>query len=123
MDADNNNSYTYTYSAKQHEEVRKIYEKYVTKDEDKMAKLIRLDKHANLWGNLAALTLGIIGALIFGIGMCFCLIWGGFVWGIVLMVVGACIAAPAYYLGKIITDKMRKKVTPEILALCDELMK
>lgn len=123
MDTNNNNSYTYNYSAKQQNEVRKIYEKYVTKDEDKMAKLIRLDKYANLWGNLVTITLGTIGVLIFGIGMCFGLVWNDSVLGIALAVVGACIAAPAYFVGKIITTKMRNKVTPEILALCDELMK
>lgn len=123
MENQNNNSYTYTYSAKQQEEVRKIYERYITKDEDKMAKLIRLDKYVNLWGNLVAITLGTVGALIFGIGMCFGLVWGDSILAIVLAVAGVCIAAPAYPVGKLLTLKTRKKVTPEIISLCDELMK
>lgn len=50
MYTNNNNSYTYKYSAKKQNEVRIIYEKYVAKDEDKMAKQICLDKYPNLWG-------------------------------------------------------------------------
>lgn len=120
---DTNNTYTYTYSAKQQEEVRKIYEKYVTKSEDKMAKLMRLDRNANLWGNLAGITLGTVGALLFGIGMCYGLVWDGSAMAIIFAIVGVCVAAPAYFVAKHITRKMKKKVTPEILALCDELMK
>lgn len=123
MDTNNNNSYTYTYSAKQQDEVRKIYERYIGKDEDKMTKLVRLDRKANLWGNLAAITLGTIGALLFGIGMCFGLVWGGSAWAIAFAVAGVIVAAPAYPIGRVITVKMRQKVTPEILSLCDELMK
>lgn len=120
---DTNNSFTYTYSAKQQEAVRKIREKYVVKSEDKMAKLVRLDRNASLWGNLVAITLGTVGALLFGIGMCYGLVWDGSVLAVVYAIAGVCVAAPAYFVGKVITKKMKKKATPEILALCDELLK
>ena len=38
-----NNTFSYTYSAKQQEEIQNIRKKYVSKEEDKMEKLRRLD--------------------------------------------------------------------------------
>lgn len=119
-----NGTCSYTYSAKQQDEVKKIYERYAAKgkDENKMDKLIRLDKKANMWGNIASIVLGTLGALTFGIGMCFGLVWNGSIMGIIFGIVGTVIAGGAFFIGKLINTHIKKKVTPEILALCKELM-
>ena len=118
--------FNYSYSAKQSAEVEKIRKKYAepTEKEDKMEKLRRLDASASKPGIITAWCLGIVGALLLGVGMCCTMVWADklFVPGIVIGVVGiACVAAaPAVY--KRITKKRRKKLAPEILRLTDELM-
>ena len=75
---ENTNSFYYRYSAKQHREVEDIRKKYLPKEESKIDRLRRLDKRVRLAGMIESLTVGIIGCLIFGIGMCFGLdVFGG----------------------------------------------
>ena len=62
---------SYTYSARQQEEVKKIREKYLPAEEDKMEQLRRLDESAVRPGTVASIILGVIGALLLGVGMCF----------------------------------------------------
>lgn len=85
-------TFTFTYSASQQEEVKRIREKYVpaTKEEDKMERLRRLDRAATKPGTVAALIVGIISTLIMGVGMCCTMVWSEtlFVPGIVIGMVG-----------------------------------
>lgn len=64
---DKNETFEYHYSATEQEEVRKIREKYASKEitdqESKMERLRRLDKSAAKPGTIAAVTVGIIGTL------------------------------------------------------------
>ena len=62
-------SFTYTYSAKEQEELKKIRQKYEPKEEDKMDQLRRMDASVTGKATVRALTVGIIGALIMGLGM------------------------------------------------------
>ncbi|MBQ8332381.1 MAG: hypothetical protein IJX93_01245 [Clostridia bacterium] len=120
-----NESFTYTYSARQQEEIKRIRQKYLPPEEDKMEQLRRLDRSAAQKGNIAALVTGVIGMLFFGFGMCCVLVWTGMllipgilagIFGIVLMA----LANPVYHC---ITKKERERIAPEILRLTDELMK
>lgn len=120
-------TFTYTYSATQQEEIKRIREKYAppTQEEDKMERLRKLDRDVTKPGFIAALTVGIAGALIMGLGMCCTIEWGGrlFVPGIVIGVtgiVGICAARPLYIR---VTKRQREKLAPEIMRLTDELMK
>ena len=130
-----NSGFSYTYSAKEQAEVKKIREKYTSPSdsEDKMVRLRRLDANVTGSAQAAALAIGVIGALILGFGMSLCITDLGSVFGlaktlslvigIIIGVIGgvlACLAYPVYQ--KIIACK-RKKLAPEILRLCDELMK
>lgn len=119
------NSFEYTYSAPQQEEVRRIREKYLPKEEDKLEQLRRLDRNAVRKGSAAALSLGIIGALLLGGGMSCCLVWGGifFLPGIVLGLIGMAVASLAYPLYARITQREREKIAPEVLRLTEELLK
>lgn len=117
-----NNVSKYTYSAKQQEEIRKIYDKYAIKDENKMEKLRRLDKSADRLGIIVATTVGILGVVILGLGMCYFLIWSKFsMMGLILSIPGLLAVLAAYPLYRIITAKHRKKIAAEIIALCEEL--
>lgn len=130
---DNNEGFNYTYSAKEQEEIKAIRKKYaVSKEaEDKMTQLRRLDASVYSKASTAALIVGIVGALIMGIGMSLCMTDIGAVLGTVLaMVIGigigvvgivlVCLAYPIY---NRTLKKEREKIAPEILRLTDELMK
>ena len=129
----NNEGFNYTYSAKEQEEIKAIRKKYAASEEteDKMTQLRRLDASVYSKASAAALVVGIVGALIMGIGMSLVMTDIGAVLGTVLaMVIGigigvigivlVCLAYPIY---NRTLKKEREKIAPEILRLTDELMK
>lgn len=120
-----NEVFSYTYSAKEQEEVKQIRKKYMPKEADKMEQLRRLDRSVTRKGAAVSIVMGIIGALTLGIGMCCAMVWMGqwFIPGIVIGLVGIILVSLAYPLYTHITQKEREKVAPEILRLTDELMK
>ena len=120
-----NEVFSYTYSAKEQEEVKQIRKKYMPKESDKMEHLRRLDRGVTRKGAAVSIVMGIIGALTLGIGMCCAMVWMGqwFVPGIVIGLVGIILVSLTYPLYTHITQKEREKVAPEILRLTDELMK
>lgn len=122
---ENKDTFNYSYSAKQQEEIRKIREKYVPKEESKMEQLRRLDASATKPGTVVAMTLGIVSTLILGIGMCCTMVWADrfFIPGIIIGVVGLAGMIFAYPLYNRITKKCREKLAPEIMRLTDELSK
>ena len=70
-----NDKFAFTYSASQQKEIERIREKYIPKKEDKMEKLRRLDRETEKSGSVVAITVGIVGVLTLGIGMCCCMVW------------------------------------------------
>lgn len=122
---ENKEAFNYTYSAKQQEEIKKIRKKYMAPEEDKMEQLRRLDRSAAQKGSIVSLIVGIIGALLLGVGMCCAMVWVGvwFVPGIVIGVAGIALICCAYPLYVRVTEKERKKIAPEILRLTEELLK
>lgn len=118
-------TFTYTYSAKEQEEVKRIRGKYTPKEADKLEQLRKLDQSATHKGTFAAIVTGVIGALTMGLGMCCTMVWPDtwFVPGIVIGLIGMAIAAMSYPLYQQITKRERKKIAPEIIRLTDELMK
>ena len=121
---ENKETFSYTYSAKEQEEIKKIREKYVPKEADKMEQLRRLDESVTKKGTVISLVVGIIGALILGTGMSMCMVWTDlFVLGIIVGIVGIVMVSAAYPLYSYVTKKEREKIAPEIIRLTDELMK
>lgn len=118
-------SFCYTYSANQQEEIRKIREKYIPKEANKMEQLRRLDAGVEHKGMTVSLTVGIIGALLLGFGMCCTMVWGGslFILGIVVGVFGIALVSTAHPMYSYVTKKERKKIAPKVIRLTDELMK
>lgn len=94
---ENKETFSYTYSAKEQEEIKKIREKYVPKEADKMEQLRRLDASVTQKGTVISLVVGIIGALILGTGMSMCMVWTElFVLGIIVGIVGIVMVSAAY---------------------------
>lgn len=117
-------TFEYTYSAPQQEEVKKIREKYLPKEESKMEQLRRLDESTTKKGLACSLILGIAGALILGIGMCCTMLWSNvlFIPGVMIGCIGIAGMVLAYPLNNHLTKKERERLAPEILKLTNELM-
>lgn len=116
--------FNYTYSSKEQEELKKIRNKYIPKEEDKIDQLRKLDESTTRPGTIISLIVGIVSSLILGVGMCCTMIWADtlFVPGIIIGVIGIIGILIAYPLYMRITDKQRKKLAPEILKMTNELM-
>lgn len=130
-----NSGFSYTYSAKEQEELKKIRAKYEKKpeQEDKLTRLRRLDASVTQTAQIAAITLGVIGALILGFGMSLCMTdladmlnmghITAMVVGVIVGVIGGVIASLAYPLYNLIVRIKREQIAPEIIRLADDLLK
>ena len=120
-----NKSFTYNYSAARNKEVESIRRKYLPEEKSKLETLKRLDYKVQSAGMIESLCIGIIGSLVFGIGMCFFLeVFAGVAWLTALfMIIGTLLMIPAYPIYKKIARKTKAELTPEILRLSEEIMK
>ena len=120
-------SFSYTYSAREQDEIRKIRDKYAppAKEETSMERLRRLDESATKGAAAVSLAVGILSALILGLGMCCTMVWGEtlFVPGIVIGLIGIAGVIAAWPVYTRLVRRKREKLAPEILRLSDELLK
>lgn len=133
---ENKESFNYTYSAKEQEEIKAIRKKYESpkESESSMEKLRRLDESVTKKATVVSLIFGVIGALVMGFGMSLVMEEKfaellGMVGGTAMLVgipaglVGIALVALAYPMYNLIVKKERERIAPEILRLTDELMK
>lgn len=132
---ENKDTFNYTYSAKKQEEIKAIRKKYTEqpKEEDKIAKLRRLDAGVTKKATTVSLIVGILGALILGFGMSLIMsdlsdIMGlqqniAIIIGVIVGIIGIIPVSVAYPLYNSIVKTERKKIAPEIIRLTDELLK
>ena len=94
------------------------------KEENKLEKLRRLDLRVQNAGIIESLCIGIVGALVFGVGMCFGLdALAGADWLTLLFgILGTLIMLPAYPIYKRRARKVKEELTPEIIKLSEEIM-
>lgn len=128
-----NIDFKYTYSAKEQDEIKKIRQKYQTREEDGMSRLRKLDAKVSQKATAASLVLGIIGALVMGSGMSLIMTEIGrivgvtgiaaMVIGVIVGLLGIFLVALAYPVYNRVLKKERDKIAPEILRLIGELMK
>lgn len=121
---DKETTFHYTYSASQNKEVQAIRNKYLPKEESKLEKLRRLDNSVKMTSSIISLCIGIVGCLIFGVGMCMGLgVFGGFtVLCILPGVVGLALMISAFPTCKLVESKKKAEVAPAILKLSEEIM-
>ena len=122
------NTFSYTYSAKENKEIQEIRKKYLPRGESKLEELKRLDKTVQTSGTLESLCTGIGGALIFGVGLCLAIqiIGNGLlliVVGVLLGIVGLTGMLAAYPIYRKVFMSTKEKYTPRILELTAELSK
>lgn len=119
-----NEKYSYTYNASQNSEIDKIVEKYREKTPTETAaeQIKKLDGAVEKKASAAAIIIGIIGALLLGVGMCCTTVWQGlFVLGIIVGVIGMIVLACAYPVYSAIAARKRKKIAASILELSESL--
>lgn len=120
-----NSIFTYKYSATQNKEVESIRKKYLPKEEeDRLEALRRMDRAVQNAGVIEGITVGTLGCLTFGVGMCIGLnvLSGGPLWAVILGAVGIAIMLPAYGVYKKIAARTRARLVPEIIKLSEELI-
>lgn len=118
-------TFKYPYSAPVNKEVEQIRKKYLPQEVYKLSELKELDFKVQKAGMAEALTVGIIGALLFGIAMCMGLdaIGGGMVFAVILGLVGIAVMIPAYPVYLKVSRKAKEEYTPRILQLAEEIQK
>lgn len=120
---DKNESFSYTYSAKQQEEVKRIRQKYIPPEENKLEQLRKLDESATRPGKIVSIAVGVISTLVLGIGMCCTMVWTQFfVPGIIIGVIGIAGAGISLPLYSAITKRQREKLAPQIMQLSQALI-
>lgn len=132
---ENKDTFNYTYSAKEQEEIKAIRNKYVAPQptEDKMAQLRRLDAAVSQKATAVSLVFGVLGTLILGMGMSLAMTEIGktigfsgaaaMLLGVLIGIVGIVLVCVAYPIYNRILKKERERIAPEIIRLTDELMK
>ena len=122
---ENREGFSYTYSAEEQQELKRIREKYLPKEENKMEQLRSLDSKATGKATMIAIIIGVIGALLLGVGMFCTMVWQGkwFVPGILVGIIGIGIVAIAYPVYNKTLKTEREKIAPEVLRLTEELLK
>lgn len=128
---ENKESFKMTYCAQQQEEIDRIRKKYAPKEEDKMAQLRALDASVGKKAMAWALSVGIIGALLLGIGMSLLMTDFGNVLSVsseltaviavAVGLVGIALIVAAYPVHRRTVRKERQKIAPTILRLTEEL--
>lgn len=122
-----NNEFKFKYSAPTNEErkeIESIRNSYLMpkKSMSKLDMLRYLDGKVKNIPVMISLIVGIIGTLIFGLGMTMILEWGLIVWGIVVCAIGLVPCGFAYPVFKLSSKRMKEKYSTEILKLSDELL-
>ena len=122
-----NNQFNFTYSAPTEaqrleiESIRRQYKEEIY-EETSAQRLLRLHSFVINSATCISLILGVLGILVFGLGMTFVLEWNDAVVGVILGGVGAILAVLAYPAYKLVLSRNKKKYGEEILRLSSELL-
>lgn len=120
---ENENVFSYRYSGEESNEIERIRKKYLPREENGLEKLRRLDRDVKNAGRLSSLSVGIIGTLVFGLGMCFGLdaLAGADYLTLVFCLIGAIIMLCAYPVYRFRVQRVKAENIPEILRIADEI--
>lgn len=126
---DKKTEFEYTYSApteqerKEIESIRRQYQAQPVSDrEEKLNRLRKLDSFVKNSATTVALILGVVGLLIFGLGMTMVLEWELYIWGVVVGTVGLTPIMIAYPVYNLMLNKNKEKYGEQILTLTEQLL-
>ncbi|MDE7213666.1 MAG: hypothetical protein K2N42_03700 [Anaeroplasmataceae bacterium] len=119
--------FTYEYQAptqEERKEINTIQRRYALENpkNEKLKRLRALDSKVKNIPNIIAYSIGIVGVLVFGTGLTCVLEWDLILIGIIIMILGAIIVLPTYFLHSFITKRLKAKYREEILSLSEELL-
>ncbi len=123
------NEFEYNYTAptpterKEIENIRKKYEPSIPEKAATVDTLRRLDRKVYTLPKILSLTLGIVGLLVFGLGLTMCLEWAMLLWGSLVSLIGLVPLAFAYPVYKKTLKKRKEKYGEEILAISQALLR
>lgn len=100
-----------------------IRRQYVSREENKMEQLRKLDSRVKLPGKIAGSILGVIGALVMGAGMSLVMVWGNMAMGLALSIPGLAVLLLGFLAYYLITGSRKKKYAAEIMRLSGDVMK
>lgn len=124
----NNEDFSYSYTApteKERKEITAIRNQYAPTSDTKsgIQTLRALDKRVHSIPMITSLTIGVIGTLIFGLGMAMVLEWHITLYGILVSAIGIIPTALAYPVYKFSLKRMKKKYGKRILELSESILK
>lgn len=122
-----NKEFKYTYSSlsqaekKQVENIKRQYGAASQKEGD-LDELLKLDKKVKTIPKTIATIVGVIGMLVFGLGMSIVMVWENMIVGSIIGAVGvlACIVAPLLH--KVIFSNLKNKYSSQIIKLSERLL-
>ncbi|MGN0771435.1 MAG: hypothetical protein ACI4MI_02490 [Christensenellales bacterium] len=118
-------NYTYTSLSqaekKQVENIRKEYDEQAQTPDD-LQNLIKMDKLVKNRPTAIAITLGIVGVLIFGTGMSVSMVWEKILIGSIIGAVGVAVCLCTPLIHKSLLRAMKKKYGEKILELSKRLL-
>ncbi len=120
-----NDKFNYTYTASSEKDkklARSLRGKYAQKTNTKMDRLREIDKKINTIPVALSLTVGVVGTLIFGLGLALALEWALYLWGVIVGVVGFIVLIVAYPLYSLIQKHNLKKYEEEVMKLTSEIL-
>ena len=126
----NENTFSFTYSAKENQEVLNIRSQYAEVKQTELDQLKALDARVKRLANVFAYTYGSVAAIIMGAGMSLVMteigavigLANAMVPGIVIGVVGMIMALSTYPIYKKILSGRKKKYAAQILTLSEKIM-
>ena len=122
-----NKPFHYTYIAptdSERKEISQIRMEYATpsKTISALDRIRMLDHFVKGTATMVGLILGVVGLLLFGLGMAMVLEWNLLLWGILICVVGSVPMGFAYPAYLRTLKRNKEKYGPEILRLTEELL-
>lgn len=113
----------YQASERDQKKAEGIRRQYVSREENKMEQLRKLDSKVKLPGKIAGSILGVIGALVMGAGMSLVMVWGNMAMGLALSIPGLAVLLLGFLAYYLITGSRKKKYAAEIMRLSGDVMK
>lgn len=120
------NDFEFKYSApitEERKEIESIRNSYsVHSESNKLMRLRELDAKVKNVPTVVSLVVGIIGLLVFGLGLTMILEWKLLVWGIIVSALGFVLMCGALPINKKLSSTLKAKYSDEIIKLSDELL-
>lgn len=119
------NKFTYDYTAPTQDERREIEDirrRYANNKKSSIERLRELDGKVKNFPMALSISLGVVGILVFGLGLTLVLEWGNVVWGVITALIGCVPMAVAYPVYNYFFTKNKQKYGNEILELSKQIL-